>query len=203
MTQEKKKSGGCLRTIGLSVVVIAGLFVALVVGVAIFGPSSSTQSRSEASNASTRANAAPDATATPLPVIGQDVTVDQVRWKMIAAENLGNVLKSGNQFTDDKKTSGAFIKVRFEMENLSTDMLSFTGLDLVDDQSRKFTSTSDAFMFIKDDNERCTMIENLNPNITKTCITIYEVPANAKGLKAKVSDLKMFGSQEALVDLGL
>ena len=202
MTQEKKKSGGCLRTIGLAVVVIVGLFVALVVVVAIFGPSSSTASRPAASNASTQANAAPDATSTPLPVVGQDVTVDQVRWKMISAENLGNVLKSGNQFTKDKKTSGVFVKVRFEMENLSNDMLSFGGLEMVDDQDRKFTSASDVFMFIENEDERC-VFENLNPNITKTCTTLYEVPANAKGLKAIVSDLKAFGAEEALVELGL
>ena len=133
--------------------------------------------------------------------VGQDVQVDQVRWKIVAAEDAGQTLKSDNQFTPDKKTSGRFVRVRFELENLSKDMLTFAGLDLLDGQGRTFKSSSDAFAFIPDD-ERC-VLENLNPNVAKTCTAIYEVPANAGGLQAQVSDLKMFGGQQALVDLGL
>lgn len=205
MTQEKK-SGGCLRTIGLTVVVIVGLLFALVAVAAILGPPQSTRSRTTVDNQASVADGpaaalATELSPTPIPVIGQDVIVDQVRWKVISAENMGDVLESDNQFVGEKKTSGVFVEVRFELENLSNDMLSFTGLDLVDDQNREFTSSSDGLMFI-DKAERC-VFENLNPNIVKSCSAIYEVPANAKGLKARVGDLKMFGAQEALIELGL
>jgi hypothetical protein len=133
--------------------------------------------------------------------VGQDVQVDEMRWKIVAAEDAGQTLKSDNEFIPAKKTSGRFVRVRFELENLSKDMLTFAGLDLLDGQGRTFKSASDAFAFIPED-ESC-VLENLNPNVAKTCTAIYEVPANAGGLQAQVSDLKMFGGQQALVDLGL
>jgi hypothetical protein len=143
----------------------------------------------------------PPDTPTPAPVIGQDVLVGEVRWKMLTAENLGNQLVSNNQFIDPLNTAGKFIKVRFEIENRSKDMQSFIGFDLIDSQGREFTSSSDAFMFI-DGNEACVLV-NLNPNLPKTCTAIYEVPADATGLKAYVGDLSIFGRAEAQIELGL
>lgn len=147
-------------------------------------------------------NSAPAATAAPASYsVGQDVNVDEVRWKVVAAEDAGQTLKSDNDFIPAKKTSGRYVRVRFELENLSKDMLTFAGLDLLDGQGRTFKSSSDLFAFIPED-ESC-VLENLNPNIAKTCTAIYEVPVDSTGLQAQVSDLKMFGSQQALIDLGL
>lgn len=137
---------------------------------------------------------------TPVPAVGQDVKVDQVRWKILSAKDLGNRLKSDNQFIEDKTTTGRFVSLRFEVENLSKDMLTFAGFDLVDDQGRTYTRSSDVFMLLPTD-EVC-MLENLNPNVAKICTAVYEVPANAENLRAKVGDLK-FGGKETLIDLGL
>lgn len=149
----------------------------------------------------------PEPTETPIPTeqvftIGQDVIVGEVRWKMLSAVNEGNTLQSGNQFIDDVTTAGTFIRVRFEVENLSKDLLSYTSIDLVDDQGREFVNSSNVFAFI-DDKELCFLIVNLNPNVPVTCQEIFEVPTNATGLQAKVGDLKLFGTKEALIDLGL
>jgi len=134
--------------------------------------------------------------------VGDDVKVDEVRWKLIEVKDEGQTLKSGNQLVDDKKTSGKFLRINFEMENLSKEMLTFVGIDLVDNQGREFKPLSDAFMFVPDE-QRCALIENLNPNLPKTCQLIFEVPANAEKIQAKVGDLKMLGSAEELIDLGL
>jgi hypothetical protein len=146
--------------------------------------------------------AAPAATAAPKAFgVGEDVQVDEVRWKILEASDLGATLKSDNQFVKDKTTSGRFVKVRFELENLSKDMLTFAGLDLVDNQDRMFKPSSDAFQFIP--REEACVFENLNPNVAKSCTAIYEVPTNAAGLKAQAGDLKILGGESALIDLGL
>jgi hypothetical protein len=50
---------------------------------------------------------APAPTAAPTTyALGQDVQVDEVRWKLIAAADLGTTLKSTNTFIKDKTTSG-------------------------------------------------------------------------------------------------
>lgn len=197
---------GCMRLVAYGLIAV----IVLAVLAAIFGEESTDGGTATQPTAST---ATPDAdgavqvlaqeppTNTPPPAVGQDVIVDEVRWKVLAAENLGNTLQSDNQFIDDKTTSGMYIRVRFELENLSNDMLTFAGIDLADDQGRTYTRASDAFSYLPDD-ESCTL-ENLNPNITKTCTHIFEVPTNATGLQAILGDLKLFGSAEARVDLGL
>lgn len=131
---------------------------------------------------------------------GQDVQVGDVRWKITEAKDLGQALKSDNEFIEDKTTKGRFISVAFEMENLATEQKSFTGLSLVDGKGRKFEASSDAFMFIEQ--EKQCIFENLNPNVTKECRVIFEVPADATGLNANVGDLELFGGDEALIELG-
>lgn len=206
-SQPKKKSG-CIATIFKGILIVVGLFIALIVVMAIVSPRTPSTSNALPKRTPSTINAVAEApaaavapTAIPAPVIGQDVMVDEVRWKILSAEDMGNLLTDENQFTEDLKTSGKFIKVRFEIENRSKDMLSFVGLDLVDNQERSYTRSTNAIMLI-DDGETC-MLENLNPNITKTCTHIYEVPTDAAGLNADAGDLKMFGGAQTLISLGM
>ena len=155
-----------------------------------------------AETATRAAKAAVTQTAVAPAKVGEDVRVDEVRWHVLSAEDLGDTLSSDNRFVDSKTTAGRFIRVRFEIENLSNDLLTYGGLDLVDNRDREYTSYSESFMFLPDE-EECSFIENLNPNIPKICTVIYEVAADAAGLKIVVSDLKIFGSDEKEIDLGL
>lgn len=204
----KKLGKGCL-------VVIAAVLVLGIIG-AVLGRGNQPNAGSAGSTPPTAAAAdivaqpAPETAPTAAPVateapkaygVGQDVQVDEVRWKIVEASDLGKTLKSKNTFVKDKTTAGRFVQVRFELENLSKDMLTFAGLDLVDDQGRTFKSSSDAFQFIP--TEEACVLENLNPNVAKSCTAIYEVPATAAGLMAQVTDLKIVGNESSLVDLGL
>ena len=198
----KKLGKGCLIVIGA--VVVLG-----VIGAILGSGRSNRESAAQPAAAPINAAAQPagDVAATTAPAapsayqVGDDVRVDEVRWKVLEAADLGKTLKSTNQFVKDKTTSGRFVRVRFELENLSKDMLTFAGLDLVDDQGRTFKPSSDAFQFIP--SEESCVLENLNPNVAKSCTAIYEVPANATGLKAQAGDLKIIGNKTALIDLGL
>lgn len=209
--QPAKKKSGCLGKILKGSLIVIGLFIALVIVVGIMAPKSpASQTRTNAvpTWTATGAPMAQKVSATPTlppastaaPSIGQDVLVDEVRWKILSAENLGNKLTDDNQFTDDVTTSGKFIKVRFEVENRSKEMLSFAGLDLVDDKGRKYTRSSGADLAIPRE-ERC-FIENINPSITKVCSQIYEVPSDAAGLQADAGDLKMLGDAHVMITLG-
>lgn len=131
------------------------------------------------------------------PAFGQDVQVGEVRWKVLEAE-VTKELKP--EYGEVRTTGGKFIRVRFEMENISKEMLSFVGMDLVDDQNREFKPMSERFQFAPP-GEACS-IENLNPNVPKTCTLFFELPDNAANVKAKVGDLEAFGSGELLIGLG-
>lgn len=133
--------------------------------------------------------------------VGQDVIVGDIRWKFLEATDLGQELKSDNQFIDPKTTAGRFVKVRFEIENRGTEAATYAGIEVVDGQGRTFKTYDDRITFTPQ-GELC-VLEQLNPNLPKTCTEIFEVPADATGLKAKAGDLELFGGEEALVDLGL
>lgn len=132
--------------------------------------------------------------------IGQDLIADQVHWKVLEAKDLGQELKSENEFMEPKTTSGKFILVRFEVENRKNEALTYAGIELVDNKDRTFGNYDEQFGFIPD-GESC-VLEQLNPNISRICSEIFEVPADAAGLRAKLGDLELFGGEEVQVELG-
>ncbi len=192
-----------MKTLGKGCLVVVGLLVALgVIGALVGGRAAG--GATGAAPAGIQGAAAPTTAMQPAPkryAVGDDVRVDDVRWKILEATDLGSTLKSSNTYVKDLKTPGRFVRVRFEVENLSKDMLTYAGLDLVDGQGRTFKSSSDAIQFIPQ--EELCILANLNPNVAKTCTDIYEVPASASGLQARAGDLKILGAASALIDLGL
>lgn len=133
--------------------------------------------------------------------VGDDVQVGEIRWKFLEVTDLGKELKSDNQFIDPKSTSGKFVKIRFEIENQGTEAASYAGIDLKDGKDRTFKPYDERFSFVPE-GEGC-ILEQLNPNLAKTCTEIFEIPADATGLKVVAGDLELFGAEEVMVDLGL
>ena len=190
-------------------------FVALCCGIAIIAsapddPQTEAQSggqsgetSADTSDAQQAAPAEPTASPAPEPTYGvnQDVRVGDVRWKILEANDLGSELVSDNQFIDSVPTTGKFVGVRFEIENLSNDQLNFTDVGLIDSAGREFTPKDDVYHWIED-NEKC-IYEQLNVNVPKICTVIFEIPADATDLQLQVGDLELFGSDEALIALGL
>lgn len=139
--------------------------------------------------------------------LNQDVQVGDIRWKFAEATNVGNTLPKGDfskgEYYNEATTSGAYIKVRFEIENKGTEQKSLVGIDLRDAQGRTFKASTDGtVMMHAPDAERC-IFEQLNPNVVKTCTIYFEVPADVTGVEAIVGDLELFGGDQAAISLGL
>jgi hypothetical protein len=198
----KQKRGllkGCL--VGFGILFVLG--ICGIIALAITSGDSDTGTTSITNQPSTQTESSSSESAEPtVYIVGQDVEVGEVRWRIIEVIDEGQTLRSDNQFIDDKTTAGTFLRITFEMENLSNNLLSFTGMSLIDDQDRRFIASSDVLMFLETDKE-CIIIENLNPNVPRVCQSIYELPANATGVNAIVTNLRMLGAREAHVSLGL
>lgn len=134
--------------------------------------------------------------------VGQNVQVGKIRWRVLEAINVGQTLNSDNEFQEPLQTNGKFIRVRFELENLSSDPIIFSDVNIIDAQQRKFQNHSEAAVFFADNKEFCAL-EQLNPNVPKTCTMVFELPADAAGLHLLVGDLNMFSAQEASINLNL
>lgn len=131
--------------------------------------------------------------------IGENVTVGKIRWKITEVKDEGKEMKSVISVGDPKSTSGKFLRVTFEIENLDDKAKSFTGLDLIDDKGRKFKDITDGAFFTE--RELICGLASINPNIIKTCQAVYELPADVTGLAANPGDLALFGGEEALISL--
>jgi hypothetical protein len=136
-----------------------------------------------------------------LPVVGDDVEVGEVRWKVLSAEDLGNTLTATNEFAEDATSSGKFIRVSFEIENLASAEQSLWSVDIEDEQGRVFGTYDEYYLYVPDD-ETC-ILESLNPNLAKVCTYVFEVPADAVGLAFRASDLGFLEPRTELINLGL
>ena len=150
-------------------------------------------------------------TLAPLPNIGVEevatpedtgsVDVGDVRWTLLQAAELGESLASDSDDVDDLTATGRLIGVRFQVENLGPEPLTFLGMQVVDDQGRRQAYLSQGLPFIIDE-EACQM-EDLEPGASITCTALYDVAADATGLQAELTDLSLLGGETILVDLGL
>lgn len=131
--------------------------------------------------------------------LGEWVSVKNFNWKVVSATNLGDTLKSTNQYIESKKTSGNWIQVKFEALNTGTDAAYIIVPQIVDANGVEFDYSSDGFFFIPSDES--PVLEKLNPGISGSYTAIYEVSSPISGLKLLVGE-GMFNSGK-LVDLGL
>ncbi len=131
--------------------------------------------------------------------VGEEVTVKDVKWKVVKALEADQL----SDYSGVVKPAGKFVVLNVTVENLGKEMKTVTGLKLVDNQNREFTSYSKSFGLKNLGAESLYLLSNLNPNVPYTFADVYEVSSDAEGLRLKVGDLSLLGSDEALVDLGL
>ena len=133
--------------------------------------------------------------------INESITINnEVIWKIILAEDLGNTLEAIDRWSDDKTTTGKFIKVRFTVKNIDKEMKTITDLRLFDNEDREFTAYSEIFGYIEDE-EELFLLDNINPGLERTYTVIYEVPTDAKGFMLEITNLE-FMSDKAYISLG-
>lgn len=133
--------------------------------------------------------------------LGESIFVGNMRWVIIEVQDWGNFIDSEGQETDPLETEGRFIWVRFRVENTGNEVIPFQDIQLIDDQGRQFSPLLDSIWFISED-ERC-LSEQLEVEIPLDCTKIYDVPADANGLKVEVFDLADPSGGRTTVDLQL
>jgi len=183
-----------------------GLWIFLVIVVLAIIGLASMGGNDDSSNSSSESNATQNTNTQKLYAVGDDVRVGDVNWKLISARERGNTLKASESryatIATDKTTTGKFIEITMEVENVGTDMKSVTSLTLIDDKNREYTSSSDTSEWIPEE-KGLYILSNLNPNVPQQFMDIYEVPADASSLRVKVGDLELFDDNEASISLGI
>lgn len=131
----------------------------------------------------------------------QDVPSGDVTWKISAVKDRGTSLQAKDSryptISKTKTTAGKFVEITIQIENKGKDLASITTPTLIDSQNREFTSSSDVSEWVPDGKD-LFLLSNLQPNLPKEFVVIYEVPPGATGLKARVGVI-----HPQLIDLGI
>lgn len=133
--------------------------------------------------------------------VKQVVPSGDVVWQIDEVKDRGaSLLAKDSRYPTIAKTktsAGKFIQLTISVENRGKDLASITTPTLVDSQNREFTSSSDVSEWVPEGAD-LFLLSNLQPNLPKTFVVIYEVPAGTTGLKARVGVI-----HPQLIDLGI
>jgi hypothetical protein len=169
---------------------IIGFFI--LVGIATSGGGGSGNASDSNSSGSTKDK---------IYAVNEVVPSGDIVWQVNTVKNRGSSLLAKDSryaaIAKTKTTTGSFIELTFSVENRGTDLASITTPTLIDSQNREFTSSTDTSEWIPEEAD-LFLLSNLQPNLPKQFVVIYEVPAGATGLKARVGVLR-----PQLIDLGL
>ncbi|MBD3328881.1 DUF4352 domain-containing protein [Candidatus Dojkabacteria bacterium] len=132
--------------------------------------------------------------------IGETAKAGDVSFKVTKVEDLGNSVQPewGNPIT----TNGKFIRVDYQIENLSYESQYPPVLKVLDSQERTYEESGKKFTILSFGDE-VEIFEEISPNVKTDYATIFEIPEDAVGLELKVSDFGLFPTKYAYFDLGL
>lgn len=143
----------------------------------------------------------PVAAPAPIPGIGADLVVQSIRWKVLEVKDLGSTYRPKNRYMKPVRSSGKFIRVKFEAENQGTESKSFTKKPTLMDAGGREYEASREGSIVLDDSRRSCLMEIFNPNLVKTCVQVFEVPKEAEGLQFMANDLEMFRGTSSPISL--
>jgi hypothetical protein len=134
--------------------------------------------------------------------IGQVVELADSVWVVLSAKNAGSVLKSNNEFQEPAKTDGKFIVVRFKVTNKTPKEERIVDQPKVIDSLNREFGHHDEEAFYIPKNAKTIGLEALPSSMAKEFWSVYEVPADATGLKFVARELSAFGDTKP-IDLAL
>jgi len=133
--------------------------------------------------------------------INESITINnEVNWKILSAEDLGDTLEAIDRWSDDKTTTGKFIKVRFTVKNIGKEMKTLTDLRLFDNEDREFVTYDKSFGYIEKE-EELFLLDNINPGMERTYTVVYEVPKDSKDFILEITNLE-WTPDKAYISLG-
>jgi hypothetical protein len=143
--------------------------------------------------------------------VNEELVFPESKWVVVEAKDLGKVIKATNpDDAGEKKTEGRFILVRYKVTNTGRKEIELGWEDpKVVDDSREFRSLGDEqrdflpkFAKTMSDEEST----HIPAGMTREFHALYEVPADAKGLRLMAESFKERRGRpvnEGYVELGL
>lgn len=143
--------------------------------------------------------------------VGDIVKFENMEFKLLSAEIIGDKVTSNNIFVEDKNTDGKFVKVRFNVKNISKKEIEFnyfTDKDhpkVYDSEEREYKYIDNMGNYLSESYIATnSLFENtkIQPGFDKNFEAIYEVPNNSKDLKIRINSLNSSNKTQKDILLG-
>lgn len=130
--------------------------------------------------------------------IGEEVSVDDVSYKVTDAERLSQL---EDPYGIEEPLIGNFMLVSFTFTNSgnSPATVSDIGMYLYDEEDNQYETDSDAGLYLPEDTSMF-MLDRVNPGLSQEVQTVYEIPPDASGLELEVTS-GLLASESARIDL--
>lgn len=136
--------------------------------------------------------------------IGETFNISNTAFTVTGIESRYNFGQAGTQ--DAITTQGIFYIIELKVENKGkqTNSNFWQSFQLVDNQGRKFSSTSSADQALASEgiNSFSDTGSQLQPGLPVTGAKVFELPKDARGLKLEIDCCGFFDKSTALVNLG-
>lgn len=136
--------------------------------------------------------------------VGESLQVGEVKW---VAENPQKTaeIKSSNEYIAPAKANGVFVIVDLTAELTGKDSgtVDSTQFKIVDSKGRSFDATTESDVFVAIDSKNLIFLKQVNPNVPVKGKAVFDIAADATGLKLQIKDLRFGSDEKGFVELGI
>ncbi len=135
--------------------------------------------------------------------LGDSLVAGDFTWKIIGVSTTTEIGQTiGDNFFGEK-ANGIFVILDVEVENTgkSAKYLSDSYIKLIDDQSREFSASTIAAIYLKPEGSALVFTQ-LNPGIVKKGKIVYDVPTGLKVANVKITS-SLFTTESYLVKINI
>jgi len=130
------------------------------------------------------------------------VKLEDSTWIVVDVKDVGKKVEPNTAFAETKETPGHFVLVRYKVTNMHKKPESvLEPPKLVDDKAREIDRFGSEALYVPPKSQTLG-IEMLDPGVERQYATLFDAPADGRGLKLQVRGLGLL-SERRLVELGL
>ncbi len=133
-------------------------------------------------------------------VFEDTVTVGDIKWELLEAENLGPNLES-QYGTSFQSREGKLIYISFAVTNMGEEIRQIFDVKVVDDKGDYYSVCTEAYGYFTAP-AVCT-VQDAIPDVRQEFNASFDIPIESVDLLLEVTDLRVPADEKVYIDIGL
>lgn len=184
--------------------IITGLGAFIVLIIIVVAASSSNKSGNTNSSAQNTSASSAAQSSNNTGQVGQPIRVGDIQWTVQSPKKQAT-LNSGNQFLSPVKANGTFVVISLTAEEVGNQMgtVDPSQLKVIDSKGRQFSLSEDGNVVMAIGSDKWIIYSQINPNVPKNFTGVFDVAADATGLKLQINSGGLTQRDKVEIPLGL